>query len=202
MNIALRIVLWTGIVGVSILPALSNAGYWPINIEYILAVLLSVILGIFFTFIGRIRYVNVLLLLMLAAFPVALYFGNFLLESDRLLGGAAFLAVALAVLAYRRYDKALILVGAVAFSQIIAVAVATPSYIMSLKEFPVTRSDLPSVIHILLDEHGSMAAIPPKAIPSKKLQEFQDDYVKHGFIVFSHAYTADKITEKSLPQRI
>lgn len=198
MNTALRIALWSAIAGVCMLPALSHVGYFPIHAEYLLMVSVSVVLGTAFTFIGRIPYVNILLLLVLAAFPAALYFGNFLLKSHGLIAGSIAGALALVILMCRHYDKALLLVGIVAFSQIIAVALAVPSYIISLEEHPVTRSDLPPVIHIMLDAHGSMAAIPPEAIAPEKLQAFQEDYVRRGFIVFSHAYTADKMTKKSL----
>lgn len=200
MRVLARTALWAGIIGVSVLPGLSNTSYPPYNIEYILASAACIILGILCNLISYIPLIRILLLLALNAFPIALYFGSFFFHSYTLKALALLLTLALTVLAYRRFEKALLLSGIVAYSQIITAAIATPSYILHLEEKQVAHDDKPSVIHILLDEHGSMAAFPPGTIPVKQLNKFQNEYVRRGFVVFSHAYTADAYTHRSLPR--
>ena len=198
MNRLIRISLWSAIVGVTFLPALSHVGYYPYNIEYLLAFIFSIALGGILSVFTRFRFVSILSLLVLTAFPVALYFENFFLKSYWFLGLAFVLTTALAILAYKNFSKAIILCGLVALSQIVSSAVFGQSFVLKLEERSIIRNDIPSVVHILLDEHGSMAAIPDKYVSAKEKKAFLDSYTQNGFIVFSHAYTADAYTGPSL----
>lgn len=199
MPIIKQIVLWSGVIGVCVLPALSNVGYLPTRMEYVLPALFAVILAVVCAWMARIRYVGSIMLPPLTAFSMALYFGGILPQS----GGSMIIVVSAAaagfsILSFRSFDKALVLAGTVAFAQIVGTAALTPSPTLFLKEYPVGRSNLPSVVHLMLDEHAGLAAIPADAVSPEKVREFADAYVKRGFIVFTHAYTADTLTQRSL----
>ena len=198
MNTGWSLFLWSNLAGVLLLPAFSNAGYYPFDIEYLSVALLSVLLGAGFSQIARIPYVGLYLLLTLVGFTTITYFGDYMLKSLALMIGVVSFANWFIYLAFRFPDKVLILAGMVGFAQIVATAVATTPMIYALKEFSPQRKNLPPVVHLLLDEHFGIAAMPPEAVPPEKMAEFIKNYVDHGFIVFTHAYTADNNTRDSL----
>lgn len=193
-----RILLWAGVTGVCALPALSNVGYFPNKIEYILPALIAFAAAAVCAYMARLRYLGGLILLLLTVFSTTLYFGNILFESSGLIIITAATAGAFAIFSFLHPNRALLLASSAAYAQIIVSAAMTPSFTLSLQESSVTRSDLPSVIHVVLDEHAGMAAIPSRSVSADKVQEFTDAYVKQGFTVFTHAYTADKLTQRSL----
>ena len=74
MNTGWSLFLWSNLAGVLLLPAFSNAGYYPFDIEYLSVALLSVLLGAGFSQIARIPYVGLFLLLTLVGFTTITYF--------------------------------------------------------------------------------------------------------------------------------
>jgi hypothetical protein len=198
MKVIFRIFLWACIVGVYALPALSNVGYSPVNFEYLFAVAIALISAIACASIRFMPRVSAGLLFLLTILSVLLYFGHFILASAWVSACAVIIAFGFSILTLRSFDKVLILSGTVAFSQILSSALAAQSNIHHLKVFPVAHSEQPSVIHLMLDEHAGVAVFPPEAVTPQEIEKFTDDYVKRGFIVFTHAYSADPHTNKSL----
>ncbi len=190
--------LWSNLVGVLLLPAFSNVGYYPLDMEYLSVALASVLLGAVFSQIARIPYVGLFLLLTLVGFTTITYFGDYMLRSLALMIGVVSFANWFIYLAFRFFDKVLILSGVVGFAQIVTAAAMTTPLVYFTKDFSPPQKDISPVVHLLLDEHFGIAAMPPEAVPPEKMAEFVKNYVDHGFIVFTHAYTADNNTHDSL----
>lgn len=206
MKITPRIALWSGLIGSFLLPALSSAGYFPVDVEYLFYVLISLASGTFFACISFSRFANeIARVFTLSGFSVlstTLYFGRYFAESTGALALAILLTTLFIVLAFRAFDKALLIAGVFSISQILTAAATTPSHISGLQQNTVTHSDTPSVLHLLLDAHGGIAAIPPHSLSAEQIQLFQDNYVKRGFIIFTHAYTLDSFTPVSVSRML
>lgn len=193
-----KLMLWMGCSGALILPVLSHVGLTPLHIEYLLTIaLLSLVANILMA-VARIPYVNVITLISIYLLAIWFYYGNHLLTSQFLVIGSIIIATVLALLAYYHFDKALTLIGLVAWSQIIVAAIFTPSHVVRLSEKELNRSDHFSVIHILLDEHAGIASLPKRKLRDLDVNAFERDYTERGFRAYTHAYTNSFLTTKSL----
>ncbi len=198
MNTIMRLCLWTGVMAALLLPALSNVGYTPDQLEYLTVLLASLLAGAACIWMMRMQLARCALLVLLVLLPTAIYYETIWLQNTLLMMAPPLIALGLSWLAWRHFSKALILAGLVAWSQVFAAAIMTPGHVLDLKEQTVKRSNLPAVVHLIMDEHGSMSAIPRSKVAQEALEKFEEDYVRRGFIVFSKAYTADNQTVFSL----
>lgn len=199
MKILPRFLLWFAVIANIVLPAVSSAGYMFYHIEFLIIISTCLLLAALLFPVSRIPYLSGLLLTLIVAFSTQVYFAKFFIRQGYAPAIIAGLLLAgFLILSLRRFDKALLLAGIVALSQTAAALITTPTYIDWQTETPVARPDIPSVVHILLDEHAGIATFPKTAIPEAEVERFRDDYVDQGFMVFTHAYTADHHTEKSI----
>src|SRR5438067_597123 len=169
-----RILLWASVIGLIPLPALSNTGYLPFRAEYLFAALLSLLLAMLCAWGARRRYLGYFLLLSLTVFTYALYFGNILSRSASSAALTLVVVIVYVFLAFRYFYDTLMLAAVVSLVQILTAIALTPSFATTLKEHPVARSNLFSVVHILLDEHAGMAAIPAGAGDPDKVRRFEN----------------------------
>ncbi len=188
--------LWAGVIGVLPLATLSTVGYLPLTAEYLIAAVLSLLLGFGLSKASSVRILGSVLLVLVTSVYIALYFGDLIIKSTLL--QLFLVGIVLLVICFRSHSKFLTLAGVVGYVQIITAALLTPSSTVSLKEAQVVRSDLPPVIHLMLDEHPGTGSFLSDAIDPARVKAFEDAYVRHGFVVFRHAYTADRLTEQSL----
>ncbi len=199
MKLLAHIALWTLVIAVIPLPALSNSGYLPWMIEYLLYALACLLIGGTCALLTKLPYFCGALIFCATIFSVTLYYEPLLSQSMWRMVPSSLLAAAFLILCHRLPDKALILSAVAAFSQIATAAISTPGQNLGLSHWQVKHSDLFPVVHILLDEHTGLADIPPKIISPEEITTFEQEYVKRGFMVFTHAYTADKLTMTSIP---
>jgi len=192
--------MWCAMVGVILLPALSQVGYAFYSMEYLVVAGASALVGLVFYFVSKIRYVGSTLLTLLTVLVVLLYFGAALLGPLWL---QILVVTGLAIFMLFTIDKfrmavRLRIFGFAACAQIFAMALAQPVSTVTLSEKNVAREDVPSVIHIMLDGHAGTAAFPRSAVSEDDVQRLENVYVASGFTVFRRAYSADRFTQLSM----
>jgi hypothetical protein len=184
--------------GSVLLPALSWTGYPVWSFEYLTVAAISMVLTLAVFHAARPSWLVAAITLALSWLAFGIYFAGRVLESY--LVASIILAAGFALTAAGAYRTraALIVAGCAGLAQIVLAAVATPSAIKSESRHAVLPSDVPAVIHILLDAHAGIAAMPPEAIPPASRDALEASYLDLGFTVFRRAYTADVSTPMSV----
>jgi hypothetical protein len=100
-------------------------------------------------------------------------------------------------LAFWRPRIGLGVAAAALLSQIGTAIVLRPSKHM-LVERPVAARTAPSVIHIVLDEHGSIDALPEPTVSAGERHELTKSWERLGFTLFNRAYTAEAATHLTI----
>lgn len=191
------VALWFGAIGAVVLPVLSWVGYPPYAFEYVMAG--SVVLALALVLRPARPALAACLALMVAALNAVLYFAGAIMAGPALIALCTVMGLALVTIAV--FDPAIVLrmVGAAGLAQITVAAVLTPSSAQVREPTePIEKNDRPSVVHILLDEHAGLAAVPGEAIPERRRLALEKAYIDLGFLLFRRAYSADRHTQTAL----
>lgn len=193
-----RTFCWWAVFGALVLPAASHMGYAPWHMGYGVLVSGALALAMIALVLSRWPIVCAALLTCVAALQVHLYFGAQFMQSP--LGTILFLDGFLLLLwaALRTLDRALVLIGIMALAQIVSSALATSPYWVRDERYEARISDKPSIIHVVLDEHGSLSTIPRTAVSEARVDALRRLYVQAGFTVFDNAMAEEAHTHFSL----
>lgn len=189
---------WAIVVGVVLLPVLSQIGYSPVSAEYVASAALSLTAGWLLSFSSPRKYVGPSLLVLLIVLGFFLYFGAVVAGSGLRLAIAAFFFVLLCAFALKKFGASLRIAALAAALQIFVTALAMPQSALSITERSPDRSALPSVLHLLMDEQAGPDSIPAEAVSKEEVQKLVDSYVSRGFVVFRKAYTQERHTFLSI----
>lgn len=174
-----------------LLPALSNLGYSFYDAEYIAAAMGAALLAAIFQ---PLRVLHAAFGLLCVMLYLGLYYGT--TQPIMLLVQGTIIAV----LAWRLKtspQQTQSLLATAAAIQILVSAFFVPSA-RTTQSWKVQAKNTPAIIHLLLDEHAGIAAIPRSAVSKQDLDRFVAAYVARGFQVFTHAYSAEAITPRSI----
>jgi len=188
------------IAGALILPPLSNSGYSPITMEYLVGVLLAMLIGALLGQFVQYRVAGAGILSVFASLITAFYFTVPLGTALYSLIACMIVGATVAATALRMPGKISMLVGMVALSQsLTAAALSTTAPVIHGEAEPPSNSPAP-IVHLLLDEHAGIAAIPVTAVSQRRIDALVKSYVDRGFIVFTHAYSTRLETTSSISQ--
>jgi hypothetical protein len=97
---------------------------------------------------------------------------------------------------------ATMLVSTVALSGLGGAPSATPARTHATTE-PVPETDLPTIVHIILDEHIGVEGIPAVGPHGEEIKELlRSFYRSHGFRLFGNAYSRYGSTRDSIPNML
>lgn len=193
-------VSWCVVAGAVLLPALSHIGYPFYSMEYIAGLLVCTLAGLLSAWLSRWRCVGAVLLLFFVGNCIVIYFGDMLGANSFILVLTYVVGAAFSVLSFMYLRDALKLAVIFSAAQIIASAATTSPFEFALQQPPGLSSNRPSIVHVLLDEHGGTGAFPAQAVSPEEVKAFENEYVKHGFIVFRHLYTTYGFTHMTVMQ--
>ena len=195
-TIIFELALWWAATASLFLPALSFSGYPLTSIESLIGAVFSLAMAIAFRFLGAIRPLGCILLLTLTVSVCGAYYSGLIIGNY--LGMAIFAVFGIVVLAMAlvNFPNALRVVGVVGAVQIAAAAISTPSLVRDAGERQAPRGNAASIVHIVVDEHTGIAAIPDEFQANRR--RLEELYIGQGFVVFRRAYTLDKYSHLSL----
>lgn len=192
----LELALWWAAAASLFLPVLSFSGYPPASIEYLIGAAISLLMAIACWSLAALRPLGVVLLLALTAAVCGAYYSGLITETYWGMAAFAVFGIAVAAITLVNFPNALGVLGIVGAVQIAAAAFSAPDLVRDSGERPAARGNAPSVVHLVVDEHTGIAAIPDEFAEHRgRLEEL---YVEAGFIVFRRAYTLDKYSHLSL----
>jgi hypothetical protein len=181
-----------------IVPYLLDIGYWLRDLETIVfaaaGVAMSIVLG---AAAARWPVLARLLPALLAYVLVDLYF----IDSNH--WGVRVLLVLLIVPFTRLESSFRWLAGTFALMFLVSVSLSErhPNLSPPMAEKPADAKvdpTLPPVIHLVLDEHGSLSALDEALVPAADAKRLMQDYVDRGFGVFPNTRTASAATQVSI----
>lgn len=190
---------WWAILATLLLPAMSYSGYPPHSLAYLSVLSGAAVAALPLAILGRVPVLGNLALVASVSFIVLAYFHPYLLPY----GWPAFAAGALAtvgllILLVRDRRVAVLTIAIGCGSQVVAAAFSTSPHVLSDLRNEVARTDLPPIIHIILDEYPGLDAIPHDAKLSELRNTLESQYLKAGFTLFPKAYSAENATQLSL----
>lgn len=195
----LTLAAWWCLLSALVLPALSYVGYPFYSLEYAAALLCVLLAGFVFLLVYPFAILRKPLLFVTVALVSLLYFYGQAVPHGWLAAMAGLaLAMALAALLLFKEKVALRVVAAACLAQVVIAASATPPKMVADWDEGAARSDRRPVVHIVLDEHAGLAAVPDDPRHNEALRSLQELYVSAGFTIFPKAYTADNETRASI----
>lgn len=196
----LTLIAWWTLFAAFLLPPLSALGYPIYSLEYVSAVLLAIALGSVLFLSRRKRRLHKLLLFATVLFQLLIYYYRFADDYGWVSFTIAILLVALiAALLVFEERTALSLALAACTIQIAIAALTAPSEIvLAWDRAAAKKSDRRPIIHILLDAHGGLGAIPQEPRYADGAETLKQRYLSAGFAVFPRAYSMADETRASL----
>lgn len=196
-----RSLCWSLILAALTLPLLSLNGYAPSTTEYLLSASACAGGGLMLGALSRFNAANSVLVFMALVLLVAEYFAAPALWHARKWVPYA-LCIAIGAFSYAswRFPREMLIVFAAgAGTHAISSVMFSPSMVITeTKPASLPPGDNAPVIHVVLDEHAGLAAIPVEVMPAARRDAFVRRYVDRGFLVFTHAYTADTFSSNSM----
>lgn len=100
------------------------------------------------------------------------------------------LGVAVGALALSERPRQLIALAAgTVLASTLAGTIVSPNAAQSVSNGGSARSDLPFLLHVILDEHAAATALPPGVNADAARRQMEDFYRRHGMTVFPGAYS-------------
>jgi hypothetical protein len=185
-------VCWTAVIVGFLLPSIFALGYSSFTIELWTTVGGAALCGLLLTCAAptNTRWAGGVLALFVAAY-VLVYYSP--LAPTWVIGLIAF-ALSLPAVFFPR-DAVVIVAVALTFSAV-GTGFQRASFQVTSHDRSLTPSDIPSVIHIVLDEQTSEWGVPI-FMPEKTIRSFSDFYVNRGFHVYQRGFSLDSRTPAS-----
>ena len=196
---ALALTAWWSLLAAFLLPPLSYLGYPAYSLEYVTGALLALAAGALLSLSRAVPLLHRALLFFLGSLLVLLYYYG-LAAPHGLLAAAIGVVLAAGFAALLVIDEgiALRVVAAGCLAQIVIAALAVPGEIVDEWDRNLSQSNRRPVVHILLDSHAGLAAIPQDARYVEAKRTLERRYLSAGFTLFPRAYSADDETRASL----
>ncbi len=198
-NAVVTLTAWWCLLASFMLPPLSYLGYPAYSLEYLSAGLLALALGGLLFLSRRVPLLHKLLLFTIVLFQLLIFYYALADDYGWLSLTAAILLVAL-IVALLIFDErtAVWLILAACAVQILVAALTVPAEIVQQWDRGGVRPDRRPVVHILLDAHAGLGAIPQEPRYAEGAETLKQRYLSAGFTVFPRAYSVADETKASL----
>ena len=179
------------------LPLLSGLGYRPLDPEMLALILISTVSAA--VIVVTTMRTTVLRLLFLSLVVFAILDVYVIDTANWIKAGVVFAVVAGLIWVTRDHALRIIGVGSMAFSAAVLVT-ASPlvpaPFNFDTQESPTTQS--PSVIHLILDEHGGPGGLPPEIFSDQQKVDLIERYERQGFKVYTNVSASAHETKFSI----
>lgn len=198
---AMMSTFWSILFSGLVLPPLSVNGFDLLSLEYVGALVASILIGSFVGLLSKFRIVNGAMFFFTLVLYASAYYASPALwvASNWVPFTLAFLIGVLTYIAVLLPREMLVIFAAGAGMYVVSAAVLTPSLTTVVKNNLRNNEKAGTpVLHVILDEHAGIAAFPDEVISDSGRYAYMKPYLDRGFLVFTHAYTADFLTQKSI----
>ncbi len=179
------------------IPVASYSGYAPNDIEYLILLIITCALGLLIAPLLCWRPATAAAVVITLGLMADLYFGRYLTNSIFLCVAIAICILLIGVFATLRPSEGAGIAAAVVFSQIASALILRPSA-EQISAVKIQPGNVASVIHIVLDEHGAIDALPQDIVTIQERQHLLKAWQAMGFALMRRAYTTEDATVRTM----